>query len=81
MRAARRGSNPARIYAGSSRSSTRRDFRPTERSARKASTVLRSAAAVAQLIADIDGQENLVPYRRHAALYPVLAPLDDEINI
>jgi hypothetical protein len=36
---------------------------------------------VAQLIADTDGQENLVPYRWHAALYPVLAPLDDEINI
>ena len=36
---------------------------------------------VAQLIADVDGQENIVPYRWHAALYPVLAPLDDEINI
>jgi hypothetical protein len=42
---------------------------------------VRSAAALAQLIADTDGQENLVPYRWHAALYPVLAPLDDEINI
>ncbi len=35
----------------------------------------------AQLIADTHGQENLVSYRWHAALYPVLAPLDDEINI
>ena len=36
---------------------------------------------MAQLIADTDRQENLVPYRRHVALYPELAPLDDEINI
>jgi len=33
------------------------------------------------LIADTDRQENLVPYRWHVALYPELAPLDDEINI
>src|SRR5580700_4749525 len=38
-------------------------------------------SVLAQLIADTDRQENLVPYRRHAALYPVLAPLDHEINI
>jgi hypothetical protein len=44
-------------------------------------TVVRSAAVLAQLIADTDGQENLVPYRCHDALYPVLAPLDDEKNI
>src|ERR1700738_2085088 len=81
MPTARRGSNPACIYAESSRSPTRRDLRPNERSAREASTALESAAVVAQLIADTDGQENLVSYRWHAALYPVLAPLDDEINI
>jgi hypothetical protein len=38
-------------------------------------------SVLAQLIADTDGQENLVPYRWHGAFYPVLAPLDDEINI
>ena len=42
---------------------------------------LLKGAVVAQLIADTDDQENLVPYRWHAALYPVLTPLDDEINI
>ena len=38
-------------------------------------------SGAAQLIADTDRQENLVPYRWHVALYPKLAPLDDEINI
>src|ERR1700745_3093186 len=36
---------------------------------------------MAQLTADTDRQGNLVPYRWHVALYPELAPLDDEINI
>src|ERR1700747_952070 len=36
---------------------------------------------IAQLIADTDRQENLVPYHCLDALYPELAPLDHEIDI
>jgi hypothetical protein len=58
----------------------REDYRYwSEHDGTKAKKIDRLFAA--QLIADTDGQENLVPYRWHAALYPVLAPLDDEINI
>jgi hypothetical protein len=59
-----------------------RNLLATKSAIRCSAQIIRKGQAVlAQLIADTDRQENLVPYRWHVALYPELAPLDDEINI